>query len=56
MPQFILKIQLGNDAMQTRNDLAMALKDASERVRCEILSSGKIFDINGNSVGSWMVK
>jgi hypothetical protein len=24
MPQFILKIQLGNDAMQTRNDLAMA--------------------------------
>lgn len=65
MAQFILKIETGNDAMRTNRDLARALKEQSEKVKCQdILSQakkygsidGKIMDRNGNTVGSWQVK
>lgn len=56
MSQFVLKIKLGNEAMQTRGDIANALKDTAECVQCDILQSGKIMDLNGNLVGSWSVK
>ena len=63
MAQFILKINLGNDAMQTLPDIAQSLKNV-----CTVLSGidnvsdaklygrYKIHDVNGNVVGSWQVK
>jgi hypothetical protein len=57
---FELKITLGNDAMQTPTDVAAALKDLAEKL--ELIGdgpvdpydgSGKIRDLNGNTVGTW---
>ena len=57
MPQFILKINLGNDAMCTHIHVARALKEISDRFNysSEDYPKGKIFDVNGNAVGSWQV-
>jgi hypothetical protein len=49
---FELKIELGNDAMQTRGDVA----DALVRVVAELMGDGNeggIRDENGNTVGQW---
>ena len=61
MPQFILKIQLGNDAMQTGYDIAGALREIADKVydnedMREFTGVKRIMDLNGNTVGSWMVK
>ena len=62
MAQFILRIKLGNEAMQTPNDIARALNDVADRVECttirQLKNSGslKVMDLNGNSVGSWQIK
>jgi hypothetical protein len=58
MPQFILKITLGNDAMKSHIDVARALNDISMlfEYSCEEFPAGKVRDINGNTVGSWVVK
>jgi hypothetical protein len=57
---FTLKIELGNDAMQTGDDVNLALKSIFNRTsECDVLSKGNegsIRDLNGNSVGSWEVK
>ena len=54
----IIKIEFGNDSMQSSVDAETAIKDAFKRYR---LGSGgakfvKIYDENGNSVGSLEVK
>lgn len=59
MKKFKLEIRLGNDAMQTMLDIA----DALERVAgaCAVggiydgRDSGRIFDYNGNAVGTWSI-
>lgn len=63
MTQFILKIKLGNEAMQTIPDITQSLKNV-----CTVLSGIdnindvvlygpiKIHDVNGNVVGNWQVK
>lgn len=63
MTQFILKITLGNDAMQTITDITQSLKNV-----CTVLSGTdniedlelygkiKIHDVNGNIVGYFEVK
>lgn len=60
MAQFTLKIKLGNEAMQTGNDLAYALKSVSSKIEDNYdkikNESGKIMDLNGNTVGSWSVR
>lgn len=60
MPQFILKIQLGNDAMQTGCDIAGALRKTSFDIdwRGILLKTQDypVRDINGNTVGSWRVE
>ena len=60
MPQFILKITLGNDAMQTGNDIAIALRNVAgilyDRDIIKHIEPSKIMDFNGNAVGSWQVK
>lgn len=62
---FILKINLGNDAMLTNKDLAKVLRDQSDKIKCQDIVSqakrygaqeGTIRDRNGNTVGSWQVK
>jgi len=62
MPQFILKIDLGNDAMQTPYDIQDALKRTAKKIydadfNMDDMKSGcKILDLNGNTVGSWQIK
>ena len=64
MAQFTLKITLGNDAMQTGFNVAESLKKVSREIEnYDYLlnpemkgETGKIMDLNGNTVGSWQVK
>jgi hypothetical protein len=60
--RFQLTITLGNDAMQTGDDVAAALHKAAEHVDGYDLKSKTlpgmvhaIFDANGNRVGNWKV-
>ena len=67
--QFKLTIELGNDAMQTGEDIAAALHHTADRVESAIEyteeedgsfttlehSGGPIMDENGNKVGAWHV-
>lgn len=62
---FTLKIELGNDAMQTGEDVALALEQVAlnltrrigslnlERDKREHNVPGLIKDANGNTVGKW---
>lgn len=50
--KFKLEITLGNDAMQTGEDIAEALCKVGEAVIVGVEKSG-IWDINGNRVGHW---
>lgn len=47
---FIVKIRIGNDAMQRYADISDALANVSDKLK-EGQFFGKIMDINGNSVG-----
>ena len=49
--KFTLTITLGNEAMQTNEDVAEALRVAASRIESRALPL--IRDINGNNVGSW---
>ena len=55
--KFRLTIKLGNDAMQSADDIAAALVRTAARVarRGEAIQgdSGVIMDDNGNRVGTW---
>jgi hypothetical protein len=59
--KFTLEITLGNDAMRTRTDIEQALRELGQNLRYmsdppESGDSGKIMDVNGNSVGKWEVR
>jgi len=60
MPQFVLKITLGNEAMQTGRDVSSALKKVSTLIEEDrVLNSGEnwtVHDMNGNIVGCWRVE
>jgi hypothetical protein len=49
---FILKIEMGNDAMQTTEDISEALDQVKSELESNIKRS-KIFDRNGNTVGKY---
>lgn len=60
--KFQLEIELGNDAMQTYDDVSQALKSVraylkeyrqSEEVEAD--DNAPIRDLNGNTVGKWEV-
>lgn len=61
--EFTLKIKLGNDAMQTGDDVSAALRESAQRIEeswgGELAESaplaGRIYDLNGNRVGAWEV-
>ena len=53
--KFTLEIELGNDAMQTEDDVARALKEVAKNIRNHGFDDATegIFDLNGNKVGEW---
>jgi hypothetical protein len=46
---------MGNEAMQTADDLADALEEVSQLVR-DGREKGPIFDLNGNTVGHYGIE
>lgn len=53
---FTLRIDLGNDAMQTPTDVANALRVLADRLDGGVWGDGtseSIRDENGNTVGDW---
>jgi hypothetical protein len=58
---FTLEIELGNSSMRTHGDIASALRELAARFdRFEAAvpldgDEGKVRDLNGNSVGAWVV-
>lgn len=51
--RFKLEIELGNDTMQTRSDVARALEQVIATLRETEITGGVVHDTNGNSTGSW---
>ena len=56
MKKFKLEIRLGNDAMQTMDDIAEALERVAVGNIHNGQNTGRIFDDNGNTVGTWSIK
>ena len=54
MKQFVLKIEIGNDAMKTENALALAVESVANKMKTESVI-GNIYDRNGNHVGFYGV-
>lgn len=54
--KFTVEIELGNDAVQTADDIANILRETADRVdRVEVGAFRNIRDLNGNTVGLWQV-
>lgn len=57
---FTLTIEMGNDAMQTYADIAQATRrifsDFANRHDEVEDDAGRIYDANGNKVGTWSVE
>lgn len=61
--KFTLEIGLGNDAMQTANDVSDALEQTALNITRRVThdriftpDSGIIRDVNGKNVGKWEVQ
>lgn len=55
--QFTIEIELGNDSVQTADDIANILRETADKVdRVEVGAFKNIRDLNGNTVGLWQVK
>lgn len=52
MTKFVLKIELGNEAMQDGTDVAGALRKIAEKLETG-REGGTILDENGNPVGQY---
>lgn len=50
--KFKLEIQMGNEAMLTREDVARKVRQISEKIDSGY-DEGRIMDDNGNKVGKW---
>jgi hypothetical protein len=50
--KFTLNIELGNEAMQTGEDVARALRAVAKKLDGGA-DSGRVQDENGNTVGEW---
>lgn len=58
MPQFILKIELGNEAMRAPIHIRDALRQIADKIRCDDTLDDltqNIRDYNGNTVGHYEV-
>jgi len=51
--EFTIEIELGNEAMNNHRDVAATLEHIAKRIHesSDQWPEGKIFDLNGNSVG-----
>lgn len=56
MGEFVLRIKLGNEAMQSAEDVAWALRQLAHRLEQPGPTDGKVIDLNGNSVGTWTLE
>jgi hypothetical protein len=60
--KLIIEIELGNDAMQNPQHVADALRETADKIdqiykpKFSRDDTGKIYDLNGNHVGTWRVK
>lgn len=52
---FIMKVELGNAAMQSPDDLASALELVAVQVRNRMEYPMPVLDANGNACGEWTV-
>jgi len=50
--EFTLRIELGNDAMRSPDDIAAALRRVALKVQGGT-GTGKVWDVNGNAVGAF---
>lgn len=57
MERFTLSINLGNVAMQTRHDIARAMRELASALSDDLtdFESGRVLDDNGNTVGAWAI-
>ena len=53
MNRFTQEIELGNEAMHTRGQVARALALLAERLQQTGRADGIVRDDNGNTVGAW---
>lgn len=53
MTKFTLQINLGNEAMQTPEDVARELHAVADQMALQTDEDGIIIDPNGNTVGSF---
>lgn len=55
---FVLRIQLGNNGMQTAEDVAGALRATADHLATKWVAGayGYVHDTNGNNVGEWEVQ
>jgi hypothetical protein len=60
MDEFYLSIELGNAAMQTPDQVAVALREVADKLTDRgdfaFPEGGKLRDYNGNTVGEWEAK
>lgn len=59
MKKFKLEIELGNDAMRKGRDVIESVKQVMALLAISNLrvgNRGRIADVNGNKVGSWVVE
>lgn len=59
--KFVLQIELGNDAMMTRLDIARTLQKLATKLYASVGEAmegdgGALYDDNGNCVGGWHVE
>jgi len=53
MPKFRLVIRLGNEAMQTHEDVGRCLQRLAKALRSTLMNEDTLRDDNGNTVGEW---
>lgn len=55
---FTMTIHLGNDAMQTTYDVAVAIRRIADRLEAGDVTGlyQNVLDVNGNPVGTWKFK
>jgi hypothetical protein len=54
LESFELEIELGNESMQTAEDVALALRNVAYGLEAG-KTEGRVTDINGNTVGAWNI-
>jgi hypothetical protein len=54
--EFVLKIDMGNDAMKSPEDVAVALRALAGKLDAGGCHEGSVRDLNGNTIGHWELR